>query len=123
MQNIGDMPDADFQTLLGIINSIMQVAEAEIAAGNSRVFNIYRLARDGRDLLAFDADSRDVLRKLGAGPEVISHGYVITSAVMAEIAAGRRIGAIKELRATAKCGLAEAKDAVEAIWDKYAPTY
>lgn len=38
--------------------------------------------------------------------------------VMNEIKMGRKIQAIKELRAVSRAGLKEAKDAVEIIWDE-----
>ena len=120
MQNIADMNDADSQALLNVISSIMNKADDGASAGSSECYSIYKLARDARDILTFDAVSRDVLAKLGAVPDLIVRGLRMSPGVLTEIRAGHKILAIKELRKSTGCGLVEAKDAVEAVWDQYA---
>lgn len=120
MQNIADMTDADSQALLNVISSIMNKADDGASAGNSECYSIYKLARDARDILTFDAVSRDVLAKLGAAPDPIVRGLRMSSDVLTEIRAGRKIHAIKELRNSTSCSLIDAKNAVEAVWDQYA---
>ena len=120
MQNIADMNDADSQALLNVISSIMNKADDGASAGNRECYSIYKLARDARDILTFDAVSRDVLAKLGAVPDPIVRGLRMSSDVLTEIRAGRNINAIKELRNSTSCSLIDAKNAVEAVWDQYA---
>jgi ribosomal protein L7/L12 len=100
----------------------MSIAENDAVNGNGNGFRVYKLARDARDLMMFDAVSRDTMRKLGAGnDDLIYDGVTITQAVISEIVAERKINAIKELRNTSGLGLKEAKDIVEAIWPRYHP--
>jgi len=120
---IADMSDNDAHELLKNIIEIMWLSDSAVTRGNSEFFPIYKLARASRDLMTFDALSRNVLKKLGAGEDLVVHGYLMTPEVMNEIATGRKINAIKELRGATGCGLKEAKDAVEAIWDEYAPKF
>ena len=119
MQNIGDMDDADSQMLLNTLGKIMREADQEISTGNSKMFSIYKLARDALDLLRFDATSRIVMRKLGAGADPVVMGMPLSPEVIEYMRAGQKINAIKELRGYAGCGLKEAKDAVESVWDDY----
>ena len=120
MQNIADMNDADSQALLNVISSIMNKADDGASAGSRECYSIYKLARDARDILTFDAVSRDVLAKLGAAPDPIVRGLRMSSDVLTEIRAGRNINAIKELRNSTSCSLIDAKNAAETVWDQYA---
>jgi len=120
---IADINDADSHALLQMIVRIMQLSEkdtAEAVGGNS--FNIYKTARDARDLMTFDAVSRDVLRKMGAGNGDMMHkGVVITANVLDHIKCGRKINAIKELRDYTGFGLKESKDLVESVMEQCQP--
>jgi hypothetical protein len=119
MQNIGDMTDADSQALQNTLGQIMREADLAISAGNSKIFSIYKLARDALDLLRFDATSRLVMHKLGVGANPVVMGMPLSSDVINYMQAGQKINAIKELRGSTGCGLLEAKNAIESVWDDY----
>jgi hypothetical protein len=113
------MNDDDAKDLLNKIISIMQEAESDLVQGSSsKMFTIYKLARDARDLLTFDAVSRDILRKLGVS-DIEYMGTTVKSTVLDLIKSGQKILAIKELRSYSGLGLDDARDIVERISDKY----
>jgi hypothetical protein len=74
------------------------------------------LARDCRDLLAFDQQSRQVIKNLTRSGPVVN-GLPLSETVRNFVLRGMKINAIKELRTETNCGLKEAKDAVEA-WER-----
>ena len=123
-----DMNQKDFASLMGKIAEMMRIAEEGVLNGSAglntaaSMFNIYRIARDARDMLAFEATSRDVLQKLGAIDRIVD-GVHITEAAANFMRENRLIEAIKEVRNNTDLTLREAKDLVQRIMPDYCPTY
>lgn len=114
---ISDLSDDESTQLWGKLTEILNMSDQMAQTGSVNGHLIYKLARDCRDLLVFDQQSRDVMRKLTV-PESYA-GYELSDTVKALIKANRKIEAIKELRTEVGCGLKEAKDAVEAYMHKH----
>jgi hypothetical protein len=108
-----DLSDNEADQLWTKLNEIIKLSDT-IAGdeGNALGHRIYRLARDCRDLLVFDQQSREVMRKLTQ--QETYAGVVLTDTVKALAKTGRKLEAIKELRTQTGCGIKEGKDAVEA---------
>ena len=114
MENrVHDMTDGDANDVARILAEIKDLGESLIESGNVRAFRVYKLARDGLEILAFDRISRDVLAKLSAGHETFQ-GYVVSDVVLGHMRDNKKINAIKEFRTQTGLGLKEAKDWVEA---------
>lgn len=119
MENkVHEMTDGDANDVARILAEIKNIGESLIESGNVRAFRIYKLARDGLEILAFDRISRDVLAKLSAGHETFQ-GYVVSDVVLGYMRNNQKINAIKEFRTESGLGLKEAKDWVEAYIDKH----
>ncbi len=117
LNDVSDLDNSEAHQLWCKLSEILQLSDTMATEGdNARAHRIYKLARDCRDLLVFDQQSRDVMRKLTV-PESYA-GYELTDTVKALVKANRKIEAIKELRSEVGCGLKEAKDAVEAYMSK-----
>ena len=108
-----DLSDNEADQLWTKLNEIIKLSDT-IAGdeGNALGHRIYRLARDCRDLLVFDQQSREVMRKLTQQEQYA--GMILNEAVKALAKNNRKIEAIKELRTSTGSGLTEAKAAVEA---------
>ena len=118
LNNVSDLNDSEADQLCRKLTEILELSDLMATEGEgARAHRIYKLARDCRDLLVFDQQSRDVMRKLTV-PESYA-GYELSDTVKALIKANRKIEAIKELRTEVGCGLKEAKDAVEAYMHKH----
>mgnify|MGYP001809902448 CR=1 FL=1 len=111
LNSASDLSDSESTQLWKKLNEIMQLGDQMATDGASRGHQIYKLARDCRDLLVFDQHSRQVMHKLTAQEEYA--GLELGHAVKQLVKAGRKIDAIRELRTQSSCGLKEAKDAVE----------
>ena len=122
-----DMNQEDFASLMGKIAEMMRIAEEGVLNGSAgmntaaSMFNIYRIARDCRDMLAFEATSRDVLQKLGTSDRIVD-GVRITEAAANFMRENRMIEAVKEVRNNSDLTLREAKDLVQRIMPDYCPS-
>ena len=123
MEAVQNLSENDFTKLVKNLTWIMQIAERQTHENSMsvEVFQIYKLARDARDLLSNEITSREVIRKLRADPTNVSipSGIVeVPYDLMQYIQSGvNRIEAIKESRTVLKLGLKEAKDLVDKIID------
>lgn len=111
INKVSDLSDDESTQLWNKLNEIMQLGDKLASGGASQGHQIYKLARDCRDLLVFDQHSRQVIHKLTAREEYA--GLELGHAVKQLAKSGNKINAIKELRTQTGCGLKEAKDAVE----------
>lgn len=114
--SVSDLSDAESTQLWKKLDDIMQLSDKMAHEGNSQGHQIYKLARDCRDLLVFDQHSRQVVHNLTAHEEYA--GMELSRTVKTLALAGSKMNAIKELRTESGCGLREAKDAVEAYMRK-----
>lgn len=120
---IEDLNNEDAALLLKNIIDIMFIAEKQLSNGeaNPRVFAVYKLARDSRDLLTQDAASRDVMRRLSRDDTEVKVPQLGTVRVPYELMeyikshSHQKIEAIRQARAVLNLGLKEAKDLVETI--------
>ena len=113
MNDLHAMTEGDVDTVARNIARIKAIADEMAGEGVSQAFDIYKLARDTLEILAFDRISRDALTKLGAGDEQLQ-GHKVTKQVLEFIKNSQKINAIKEFRMETGLGLKEAKDWVEA---------
>lgn len=111
INKVSDLSDDESTQLWQKLDDIIQLSDKMAHEGNSQGHQIYKLARDCRDLLVFDQHSRQVMHKLTAQEEYA--GLELGHAVKQLAKSGNKINAIKELRTQTGCGLREAKDAVE----------
>jgi ribosomal protein L7/L12 len=113
-----DLNDSEASVLWNNLIQIMAISNdmAERGVSNSQAHKIYVLARDCRDLLAFDQQSRQVIKNLTHSDPVVN-GLPLSETVRDFVLRGMKINAIKELRTETGCALKEAKDAVEA-WER-----
>lgn len=111
LNSASDLSDDESTQLWRKLDEIMLLSDKMAHEGASRGHQIYKLARDCRDLLVFDQHSRQVMRKLTAQEEYA--GLELNDTVKGLVETGRKIDAIRELRTQTGCGLKEAKDAVE----------
>jgi hypothetical protein len=116
LNSASDLSDDESTQLWTKLNEIMKLGDQMATDGASRGHHIYKLARDCRDLLVFDQQSRQIMRNLTAQEEYA--GLELSDTVKALAKNNRKIEAIKELRTQSGCGLKEAKDAVEAYMQK-----
>ena len=115
INSLDDLGDTDASKLAGLINEIMSLACESASHGSASSHRIYVLARDARDLLVFDAQSRETMRKLSVPTRPVVQGLEISAAVEEWVRQGQKIHAIKQLRLDTGAGLLEAKNAVEAF--------
>jgi hypothetical protein len=117
INSVQDLSDDESQQLWSKLNEVVDLSD-QIASSesNHRAHRIYKLARDCRDLLMFDQQSRDIMRKLTHQDTYA--GLTLNDTVKALAKTNRKIEAIKELRTATGSGLKEAKDAVEAYMAK-----
>jgi len=112
LTDVSDLSHSEADQLWHKLNAILTLSDQMAEEGAARAHEIYKLARDCRDLIVFDQHSRDIMRKLTSQDTYA--GFHLDAAVKAFAKTGRKIEAIKELRTQTGCGLKEAKDAVEA---------
>ena len=117
MQSLHEMSEGDTDELGRNLSQIMAAADAMAAAGVPKAFEIYKLARNSLEILAFDRISRDTLARVSAGCEMFD-GWRVTEVVKGFMRAGQKINAIKEFRTESGLGLKEAKDWVEAYMSR-----
>jgi hypothetical protein len=115
INSLDDLDDTDASKLAGLINKIMSLACESASHGSASSHQIYVMARDARDLLLFDAQSRETMQKLATPMRPIVQGLEISLAVEDYLKTGQKIHAIKQLRLDTGAGLLEAKNAVEAF--------
>jgi len=111
--SLGNLEDHEAQELAAKIQQLIDLSSRMASNGDANAHNLYCLARDCRDLLMFDAMSRQAIKQLTYDHKVMVDGIEIPQTAIAFIRAGQKINAIKEVRLVAYCGLKEAKDAVE----------
>lgn len=118
---IEDLSNRDADQLLKNITNIMQIAESLLMESNApRAFAMYKLARDSRDILTFDATSRDVVQRLSRSDTVVhipAGSIKVPDKLMQYIRDNRdrKIDCIKQARTVLGLGLKEGKDLVETI--------
>jgi ribosomal protein L7/L12 len=112
-KSLHDLTEGDAQDLARIMAQIKQLGESLAEEGHTRGFQIYKMARDGMEILCFDRISRDAIAKLAAASRMF-RGHVIDDQVEKHIRSGQMIDAIKHLRMLTGLGLKEAKDWCEA---------
>ena len=95
MNDLHAMTEGDVDTVARNIERIKAIADEMAGEGVSQAFDIYKLARDTLEILAFDRISRDALTKLGAGDEQFQ-GHKVTKQVLEFIKNSQKINAIKE---------------------------
>lgn len=123
MEIVENLSENDFTQLVTNLNRIMQIAEKQMHQTTMplEMFQVYKIARDTRDLLGQDITSREVIRKLSADPiniDTPSGMIPVPYELMQYIKSGvNRIEAIKESRTVLNLDLKEAKDLVDKIID------
>ena len=113
MQELSDLNNSEARQLLTKIQQIMHMSHEQAKTGVYASHEVYCLARDCKDLLMFDATSRDMVAKLSQSDQTVVMGQPISDAVKDFVALDRKINAIKQLREESGLGLKEAKDVVE----------
>jgi ribosomal protein L7/L12 len=113
VQNLSDLGDIEVSKLASNLSQIVALAEKIVANGTVAGFEIYRLARDTRELLVFDRISRDTLAKLSAPQCEVFKGYTISPVALDYIRAGQKINAIREMRNDHGLDLLASKTLVE----------
>lgn len=112
MNDLHTMTEADANTVARNVASIKEIADDLTAQGISQAFEVYKLARDTLEILAFDRISRDTLAKLGAGNQEFLN-YTVSDQTQHYMETGQKIAAIRQFRAETGLGLMEAKTWVE----------
>ena len=118
MNQLHSLTEGDITQVTSNVARIMRQADVMASQGSTSHFEIYKLARDTLEILAFDRISRDTLAKLSAGAEMFK-GYPVTEVVLCDMKQGFKINAIKGFRLQTGVGLKEAKDWVEAYMNHY----
>lgn len=113
MQELSDLNNSEARELLTKIQQIMRLSHEQAKTGVYASHEVYCLARDCKDLLMFDATSREMIAKLSQSDQTVVMGHVVSDAVKQFVKEGRTINAIKQLREESGLGLKEAKDVVE----------
>lgn len=113
MNQLHSLTEGDVDEVTRNVARIMREADMMASQGSVSHFEIYKLARNTLEILAFDRISRDTLASLSRGVEMFQ-GYPVTAVTKEYIAKGMKINAIKEFRGESGLGLKEAKDWVEA---------
>jgi ribosomal protein L7/L12 len=113
MTELYSLTDGDAEQVSRNCAQIMNLADDIARDGNARAFEIYKLARNTLEILAFDRISRDTIAKLSVGQEHF-RGLEVSEKVKRHILNEEKIGAIKQLREESGLGLKESKDWVEA---------
>ncbi len=115
ISTLDDLDDQDASKLASLITNIMKLAGQSASGGSVIGHEIYVMARDARDLLVFDAQSRETMRKLMILDRPVSLGLTISPAVEEFAKQGKKIEAIRQLRQETGCGLVDAKNSVESF--------
>jgi ribosomal protein L7/L12 len=118
MNALHDLTEGDADEVARNVSRIMKVADDMAQDGNARAFELYKLARDTLEILAFDRISRDTLAKISSGDERFQ-GWTVSNIVKGHMQANQKINAIKEFRSESGLGLKEAKDWVEAYMSEH----
>ena len=113
MNQLHSLTEGDVDEVVRNISRIMREADTMAGQGSTSHFEIYKLARDTLEILAFDRISRDTLARLSVGTEMFL-GYLVTAVTKGYMVNNQKINAIKEFRGESGVGLKEAKDWVEA---------
>jgi len=113
MNELGELTVLETKDIVRGLNQIITVSDSLAMSGVQGAHEIYRLARDIRETVAFDAVSREALRKL-IDPREYFREILVTDVVDEMVKNGQYIQAIKQIRETHGLGLKEAKDWVDA---------
>ena len=113
MNQLHSLTEGDVDEVVRNVSRIMREADTMAGQGSTSHFEIYKLARDTLEILAFDRISRDTLARLSVGTEMFL-GYLVTAVTKGYMVNNQKINAIKEFRGESGVGLKEAKDWVEA---------
>jgi len=120
MNQLHSLTEGDVNEVVRNVSRIMREADVMAAQGSANHFEIYKLARNTLEILAFDRISRDTLARLSVGAEMFQ-GYTVTDTIKGYIKNSQKINAIKEFRMESGLGLKEAKDWVEAYMTQHLP--
>jgi ribosomal protein L7/L12 len=118
MDALHEMTEGDVAEVARNLARIMRMADEMAQEGNTRAFEMYKLARNGLEILAFDRISRDTLAKISNGNEHFQ-GWEVSNVVLGYMRNNQKINAIKEFRNETGLALKEAKDWVEAYMSKH----
>lgn len=111
--SLTNLEDHEAQELAAKIQQIIDLSSSMASNGDAQAHNLYGLARDCRDLLMFDALSRQAIKQLAYDHKIMVNGIEIPQTAIAFIRVGQKINAIREVRSVSFCDLKTAKDAVE----------
>jgi ribosomal protein L7/L12 len=113
MKQIGELTCLEETQVVQGLNRIMELSDPLAMEGVRGAHEIYRLARDITETLAFDRISKDMLKQLRDVD--VFRGIRVSTKVHELVVAEKLILAIKQVRdETTGLGLKEAKDWVEA---------
>jgi len=115
-------------TIMANLNGLIHRDFRTDTAGTvAEMHDLYMLARDCRDMLTFDAVSRDVMRKLAGDTEYsVCGGFKISHTALNDVRehvkSSNKLEGIKYLRARYSFGLKDAKDIYEMIEERFTVT-
>jgi ribosomal protein L7/L12 len=123
MNSLHDLTEGDAGTLVRMLNQIIEIADEQATQGIAGGYQLYKIARDAREIMMWDNISRETMRKLSSSVEMFD-GYEVTATALGYMRNKQKINAIKEFRTETGLGLKEAKDWVEAYmahkgWNVY----
>ena len=113
MNELGGLTVLETKDIVQKLNKIIAASDNLAMSGVGGAHEIYRLARDIMETMAFDAVSRDVLRKMTDHRDYFN-GILVKDTVAEFIKNNQVIHAIKQVRMDTGLGLKEAKDWVDA---------
>ena len=112
MKQIGELTCLEETQVVQGLNRITELSDPLAMEGVRGAHEIYRLARDIIETLAFDRISKDMLKQLRN--DAVFLGMRVSTEVHELVVARSLIPAIKQFRTETGLGLKEAKDWVEA---------
>lgn len=113
MTQVSDLSESEAQQLMSKLQQIIDISNAQAKSGMNQSHEIYSLARDCRDLITFDAVSREMVQKLCQSDLTVVLGQAISNQVKNYADRNEKIKAIKQLREETTLSLYEAKQVVE----------
>lgn len=113
MTQVSDLSESEAQQLMSKLQQIIDISNAQAKSGMNQSHEIYSLARDCRDLITFDAVSREMVQKLSQSDLTVVLGQAISNQVKNYADRNEKIKAIKQLREETTLSLYEAKQVVE----------
>lgn len=121
MNPVSDLSDSESTQLWEKLTEIMHVSDQMAIGGAAPGHAIYKLARDCRDLLIFDQQSREIMHKLT--DQELFQGLKLSDDIKHLAAGGQKNIAIQDLCNQTGCSVRRAKEAVEEYLNKVQPTW